>query len=273
MNNRINSSTFPRPVDPLRAFVRRYLASHPKPDIGDVLPALAAMGNSRELIEAAFEAEKAARASAGEKAAEVLRWTGAGEAAAALPELEETTAGLERALELSGQEVRWNTRGGWIESRGNVAEEWIECDGGVLDDLMVRCSQVALLRVGSRTIPWKIRSRKDEARILGFVARKRPEAGVPSHIHAEVLEWAEGRLHGRMTYTQIKAGAGVLQKFERGARSPRWVDRAVKNAMEEAGWMYLDVRVPGKSGRKRWCAPGDPLVLKRRAAEYSRKRG
>ena len=271
MNNHANSSTFPRPVLPLREFARCYLASHPKPDIGDVLPALEAMGHKRALIEACFVAETASRASASEKAAEVRRWTGMGEEAAVLPELAETIEDLERALELSGQEVRWNTRGGWIESRANVAEEWIECEGATLDDTMVRCSQVALLRVGRGTIPWKIRNRKDEARILGFVARKRCEAGEANAVHESILEWALRVEGGAYLLTQALDKAGALNRYERGSRAPRWVERSAKAALIEAGWTYKSVRGP-RGPRNRWVPRGRPRKAKLAPSSYAKDR-
>ena len=274
MNNHANSSTFPRPVIPLREFARRYLASHPKPDIGDVLPALEAMGHSRELIEACFEAEKAARASASEKAAEVRRWAGVGEQAAALPELEETIEGLEKALELAGIEIRWNTRGGWVECRMVGGEEWIECAGVTLDDTMVRCSQVARLRVGRGTIPWKIRNRKDEARGLGFAARKRPEAGEANAVHEAVLEWALSVEGGAYILTQALDKGGGLNRYERGSRAPRWVERSAKAALREAGWTYKSVRGPrGPRGpRNRWVPPGRPRKVKLAPSTYAKDR-
>ena len=287
MNNRANSSTFERPFIPLSEFAGAYLDSHPNktPDINAVLPALEAMGHSRELIEACFEAERVRREEQKETVDEVRRRVGAyeqaGEQAAGQPELEETIEGLETTLERSAQEVRWNTRGGCVECRMVGGVEWIECDGAALDDLMTRCSQVARLRVGRGTIPWKIRSRKDEARILGFVARKRPEAGKANRVHEDVLEWALQIKEGAYLLTEVKEGAyllteveekgGGLHRNERGARAPRWVERSAEAALIEAKWQYKCVRLPW-GPRKRWVPPGGPGKLRATSAGPRKRR-
>ena len=284
MSNQANSSTIQSPAQieaELVAEVRQWApkltsAAAEFSMLDDAIDGRAGpvLGRERcaEIVHAGFVRARAAeRAKVDEARGYALLAKRTADAAAGQPELEETIEGLEKTLERSAQEVRWNTRGRCEEWRMVGGEEWIECVGDVLDDMFVRCSQVARLRVGRGTIPWKIRSRKDESRVLGFVARKRPEAGKADRVHEDILEWALQIKQGVFLLTEVEEKGGGLHKNERGARAPRWVERSAEAALIEAKWVYKCVRLPW-GPRKRWVPPGGPGKLRETSAGPRKRR-
>ena len=172
------------------------------------------------------------------------------------PDLAPDDDGLVRALGLCGWSLRWNTTAAWEEARRPGADEWERCIAAVRDDMMHACSKVATVRRGGGPEPWHIPGARQEARIIGVVARRRQEAGEPDPIFETVASWAAGQNNRRLTLGQILTEAGILHRYESHARAPVAVQEAAKAALRAGGWAYRVARRPGKPPAKLWIAPG-----------------
>ena len=167
-----------------------------------------------------------------------------------LPVLPQTDEGLLLALKLAKWELRWSETRARPEARRVDADEWLPAAGYVLDDLLNDCSRVAhAARWANATlIPWCLPGARIEARIVGVVARRRPEAGEPSMVWLAVQEFVAKRPGARLSLREaIKGAPDVLNRYEGAARATS-VETEVRRALRDAGATW--------DGR-RWCFPGE----------------
>ena len=275
MSNQANSSMFERPFIPLREFAGAYLDSHPDqtPDINAVLPALVAMGNSRELIEACFKAERARRAEQKETVDEVRRRIGAyeqageqaGEAAGG-PVLPVDSDGLADGVKLAGGELFWNRRAEGIEVAidGAPREPY---EGLTRARLLDGIARHARMEVGfQRTAPWRIRSLMLERDLVTVVAGRNEIDGELDPTAQGGREWAIAELWRRgggqpYTVADVLNGANARNPNQTAARVEWKYRKLVYRELRDLGWRYMRFEAVKGSGNwvKRWISPGAPL--------------
>ena len=283
MPDKINSSTNQPPAQieaDLIALLRRYapiLPSHACEHsmLDDAIdgPAGAALGRERceEIVHAEFaRVRSVARA----KVDEAMRCAEAAERADPVkgqPELPATDDGLSEALRLAAWELRWNTRASWPEARRVGTDEWLHCTETALDDVFNDCSKVATVRRGAMPVPWHLTGPRMERRLIGVVARRRPEVGEGSAVFEAVTAWASDKPGVRLSFGEVLGAAGCLNRYESGVRVPESVAQAAKAALRDLGWEWKKARRPGESARLLWCAPGVPKGADLRPSAYIRR--
>ena len=182
------------------------------------------MGVERAAVETASEATEAARPV---------------KLQASRPELPATADGLEEAMRLCSPswELRWNETADQPEARRKGEPHWRACVADVLDDLLYACSEAAQVRRGAMLEPWGLRGARMERRIVGVVARRRPEAGEGSATFHAVLEWA-GETRGRRMplHAVLKACDVRVGRTRAGADRGRCKARADRRGLGIQGY-------------------------------------
>ena len=180
-----------------------------------------------------------------------------------IPVLSSTVEGAREAMRLSKQELRWNDTADSAEYRIEGGD-WLPFTGPEYDDFMVRCSNVAAACKGGRYFPWHIPGVRMEQRIFNYIARETRVQGEGGNVYDAVADWIMEHPGVKVSLSEVKQGAKVLNRYESGARTPREVDKATKRALVDHGAEWKKGRRGTKPPRLLWHIPGNPkrLLLK-----------
>ena len=183
--------------------------------------------------------------------------------AARVPTFKATEEDFIEILTRVDKSLRWNKRSDQAEVR-HGGEEWIAVDDLQTDLIFNACSKVANVTRGSSLEPWGARTARQERRLINVVARRVQVDGEGSAVYQTVAIWAAGRFSTRLTLNEIMTQAGVLQRFEVGARAPVKVREDVKRALIDAGWIHKVSRRDDKPPAMLWVSPTGPPTRPRR---------
>ena len=186
------------------------------------------------------------------------------EKAATMPTIEATADGFSQVLGLAGLALRWNTRAECVEVRHGDEGAWELVDDLQTDLIFDACSRIARIQRGNYIEPWGVRTARQERRLLNVVARRVQKDGEGSAVYQTVAAWATGRFNTRLTLNEVMTQAGVLMRFETGARAPVTVREDAKRALTDAHWIHKVSRRPEKAPSMLWVSPTGPPTRPRR---------
>lgn len=176
-----------------------------------------------------------------------------------LPECPATADGFLQILGVIDAALRWNETARAVEVRLPGSDDWRHSSDEVVDDLMVACSRVAVIRRGGSVLPWEIPGARRERRAIGHVARRNRVEGEGNGVYQAVRAWSDRKAAGgvqlRVTLAAVLDGAEVLHRYESPARAPRAVYGAAKAALTDAGWEWRTARVGNRAPQRLWCSP------------------
>ncbi len=173
---------------------------------------------------------------------------------------EVTSDGLIAALRDCGAFLRWNTRARRVEVQWvNLDAGWHVCAGAVLDSLMNKVSEVALMTRGAREVPWAAMNSQHERRLLIGAAQRRQEKGPGTFVYDAARAWDStlGDVGKVLPITAVVGEVGALHHWESSLRTTADVYLDVSQALTDAGWKYHEEYED--EGRKRqavWVRPG-----------------
>ena len=166
----------------------------------------------------------------------------------------------------------WNILTRMPETRREGETEWRACVKDTLDDLLYACSEVATARRGVMPEPWELAGVRMERRIVGVLARRRPERGDPDEVYIAVSTWVDRRLDRRLSLHVIIDKSGGANRYEGRGRAPSDVMESAKGALRDAGWTWDNARPEGGgSSRFLWCSPRSGRRVSLRPSTYIKR--